>query len=166
MIAIEDLEPMHFEKVAGWLSQKSINRWLTTEWRNREIDPKLLAIAVRNKKNRLFLVRCDGEPCGLVGLADIDLADRTAMAWYLLGEARHARCGVTSSALQQMIRIAFGEMNLASIYAWIMEGNTPSRRVLEKCGFKEAGRLRQAASSEGIQVSRVFFDVTPADVAA
>ncbi len=67
MTSIEDLQPQHFEQVAGWLSEKQINRWLTGEWRNRETTPTLLAITVRNRKNRLFLVKHDGEPCGIGG---------------------------------------------------------------------------------------------------
>jgi RimJ/RimL family protein N-acetyltransferase len=161
MTTIEELTPHHFKQVAGWLSQKEINRWLTSEWRNREGNPSILAIAARNRKNRLFLVRSDGEPCGLVGLADIDLADHTAMVWYLLGEARYARRGVTSDAVRQMADVAFREMGLASVYAWIMEDNLASRRVLEKSGFRECGRIRNAASSSGKQVDRVYFDLIP-----
>src|ERR1043166_5138265 len=109
-ISIADLLPQDFEKAAGWLSQRPINRWLTGEWRNREADAKILAIVIRNKKNRLFLVRCEGEPCGLVGLADIDSADRTAMAWYLLGDSRLSGRGITSAALRQLVEIAFKDM--------------------------------------------------------
>lgn len=161
MTTIEELLPQYYELVARWLSRSQINQWLTGEWRNRETNPTILAIAVRNRKNRLFLMRFKGEPCGLVGLADIDSADRTAMVWYLLGEDGLARRGITSQGLVQMIGVAFGEMTMASLYAWIMEDNIASRRVLEKSGFREAGRLRQAACSNGKQVDRVYFDLVP-----
>jgi RimJ/RimL family protein N-acetyltransferase len=161
MTTIEDLQPQHFERVAGWLSEKPINRWLTGEWRNRETTPTLLAITVRNRKNRLFLVRFNGEACGLVGLADIDLADRLGMVWYLLGEDRFAGKGVISGAVRQLVGVAFREMGLACVYAWIMEDNVPSRRVLERCGFREAGSLRDAVNSDGRQVARIYFDLIP-----
>jgi len=165
MTTIEDLQPQHFQQVAGWLSEKPINRWLTGEWRNRETTPTLLAITVRNRKNRLFLVRFNGEACGLVGLADIDAVDRLAMVWYILGEARFSSKGVTSAAVRQVARIAFDEMGLACVYAWIMEDNRASRRVLEKCGFRESGSLRAAANSDGNQVARVYFDLLPVEAA-
>jgi RimJ/RimL family protein N-acetyltransferase len=161
MITIEELLPQHFEQVAKWLSKSETNCWLTGEWRNRETNPTMLAIAARNKKNRLYLVRFEGKPCGLVGLAEIDPADRLAMVWYLLGEDQLARRGITSAALQQMAHIAFSKMGMASLYAWIMEDNIPSRRVLEKSGFRESGRLRNAACSSGRQVDRVYFDLVP-----
>jgi ribosomal-protein-alanine N-acetyltransferase len=162
MITIEELLPQHFEQVAKWLSKSQTNRWLTGEWRNRETNPTMLAIAVRNRKNRLFLVRSEGEACGLVALAEIDPADHLAMVWYLLGEDRLARRGITSEALRQMTSIAFSEMGMASLYAWIMDDNIASRRVLEKSGFRECGRLRKAASSNEKQVDRVYFDLIPA----
>lgn len=161
MTTIEELLPQHFEQVAKWLSRSQTNCWLTGEWRNRETNPKMLAITVRNRKNRLFLVRFEGEPCGLVGLAEIDLADHLAMAWYLLGEDHLARRGITSEALRRLTKIAFGEMGMASIYAWIMEDNIASRRVLEKSGFRESGRLRNAVNSNGKQVDRIYFDLIP-----
>ena len=161
MTTIEDLQPEHFEQVAKWLSKSHINRWLTGEWRSREATPTLLTITVRNKKNRLFLVRSDNEPCGLVGLAEMDAADRLAMVWYLLGEDRLSGKGITSAAVKQVAERAFGELGLACVYAWIMEDNRPSRRVLEKAGFCECGRLRQATQSDSKQVDRVYFDLVP-----
>jgi len=79
LIAIEPLAPDHFEEVARWLSNGEINQWLASEWRGRSIDPVVISVAVRNKRNRLFLVRCDGNPCGLVALADWDAGKRLSI---------------------------------------------------------------------------------------
>jgi len=158
-VTFEKLLPQHFEQVACWLSRGEINQWLTSEWRHRQADPKMLAIASRSVKNRLFLVRFQGQACGLTGLADIDQADRIAMVWYLLGEQRFASRGITSEAVRQTANFAFAEMNIACLYAWIMEDNVASRRVLEKSGFRECGRFRNAACSNGRQVDRIYFDL-------
>jgi RimJ/RimL family protein N-acetyltransferase len=155
---IEELQPADLGLVAAWLSRNEIKRWLTAEWRNRVVSTTLLAIALRNPKNRLFLVRCNGQACGLVALADIDLADATAMVWYLLGEPGFARNGIASEAVKQLVRKSFQELKLQSLYAWIMEDNVASAKLLHKVGFREVGRIRQAASSNGRQVDRVYFD--------
>src|SRR5215472_16073992 len=159
VVTIEKLLPEHFEQVARWLSRPEVNRWLTSEWRHRQADPKMLAIACRSAKNRLFLVRFQREAAGLTGLADIDLTDRTAMVWYLLGEQRFASRGITSEAVRQTAQVAFTEMNIVCLYAWIMEHNVASRCVLEKSGFRECGRFRNAACSNGRQVDRIYFDL-------
>jgi RimJ/RimL family protein N-acetyltransferase len=160
---IEELQPADLGLVAAWLSRNEIKRWLTAEWRNRVVSTTLLAIALRNPKNRFFLVRCNGQACGLVALADIDLADATAMVWYLLGEPGFARNGIASEAVKQLVRKSFQELKLQSLYAWIMEDNVASAKLLHKVGFREVGRIRQAASSNGRQVDRVYFDQIAAE---
>ena len=54
-------------------------------------------------------------------------------------------------------------MQLQSIYAWIMEDNVASQRVLEKAGFSPAGRIRRATCSGDRQVDRVYFDIVAAN---
>jgi RimJ/RimL family protein N-acetyltransferase len=166
IITIEELMPEHFELVAGWLSKGEINRWLTAQWRNRVVTATLIAMVVRDRKNRVFLVRCDSQPCGLAALADIDTVDGTAMVWYVLGEQTLAGRGIIADSVRQLTRLCFDQMRLASIYAWTMEDNTASTRVLQKVGFREAGRIRCAASSGGRQVDRVYFDLIASDVQA
>lgn len=163
MVTIEPLEPAHFETVARWLTTREVNRWLTSDWRDRVVDPTIVGIAVRNKKNRLFLVRFEGAPCGVVSLADIDLVDHTAMVWYVLGEDAAGGRGITTNAVRQVVERSFEELHLSSIYAWIMEDNVRSRRVLEKAGFREAGRIRSATCSAGHQVDRIYFDIVRRD---
>lgn len=164
MIAIEELTPDNFKLVAGWLSKVEINRWLTAEWRNREVTATVVALAVRNRKNRLFLVRCDGQPCGLMALADIDTADRTAMVWWVLGEQILSDRGIAGEAVKQLVRRSFEQLGLASLYAWIMEDNIRSLRMVQKTGFREAGRIRCAACSGGRQVDRIYFDLLPGEL--
>jgi RimJ/RimL family protein N-acetyltransferase len=164
VISISALTPEHFALVAEWLSNPLINCWLTGEWRNGTATSALVAMVVRNKRNRVFLVDFDAIPCGMVALADIDTADRTAMVWYFLGTASLARRGVIAEAVKQLASFSFKQMGLASLYAWAMEDNQPSMAVLRKAGFREVGRIRRAASSRGRQVDRIFFDLIAEEV--
>jgi RimJ/RimL family protein N-acetyltransferase len=159
MTNIEEIVPEQFEIVANWLSRPDINRWLAGEWRGRLVTSVIVAMVVRNKKNRFFLVRYNGQPCGLTALADIDTADATAMVWYFLGEPAMSGRGIMSDAVRQMARKTFKEFRFASLYAWAMEDNIASVNVLHKVGFHEVGRIRRAASSNGRQVDRIYFDL-------
>jgi RimJ/RimL family protein N-acetyltransferase len=156
---IEELRADDLGMAATWLSRNEINRWLTAAWRNRVISTTVLAIALRNPKNRIFLVRCNGQACGLTALADIEVADATAMIWYVMGEPGFARNGIASEAVRQLVRKSFQELKLKSLYAWIMEDNVASAKLLQRVGFREVGRIRQAASSNGQQVDRIYFDL-------
>ena len=164
MITIEELTPANFELVAGWLSRPETNRWLTGEWRGRVAASVVVAMAVHNRKNRLFLVRCSGQACGLTALADIDTADRTAMLWYVLGEHTLSGRGIMLAAVKQLARLCFEQLGLASLYGWVMADNMPSRRMVQKAGFREAGRIRCAACSAGRQVDRIYFDLLPCEL--
>ncbi len=163
MIGIEPLMAVHFATVAEWLSKPEINQWLTSEWRDRVIDPTLIGVAVRNKRNRFFMVRSDGVPCGLVALADWDVIDRIAMIWYALGDPASGGRGIMTQAVQVLVRTAFDSLGIQALHAWIMEDNERSRRVLEKNGFREAGRLRVATVHNGSRFDRVYFDRTRQD---
>ena len=144
-------------------SVPSINQWLTGEWRNGEPNARLIAAAVRNHRNRFFLMRHEGTAAGLVALSNIEEFDKTAMIWYALGRQDLGGRGVSTEAVKQLARLVFTEMELASLYAWVMDVNVASRRVLQKAGFKEAGRLRDASSYEGRQVDRLYFDRIASD---
>ena len=158
MITIEELSPNDFDLVASWLSRPENNRWLTAEWRGRQVNATVLAMVTRNRRNQLFLVRNGGNPCGLVALADIDTVDRVAMVWYVLGDRTLGGKGITSEAVRQATAHAFAKLNLECVYAWIMEDNVASGKVLAKAGYREAGRLRAATRSGDKQVARVYFD--------
>jgi RimJ/RimL family protein N-acetyltransferase len=157
-ITIEPLLPEHFALVAGWLSEPQNNEWLTTDWRGRIVDAMLVGIAARNKKNRLYLIRIDDMPCGVIALADIDLVDGVAMLWDVLGDKRHSGKGVMTQATRLMLCTAFDELNLHCIYAWIMADNVASRRVVEKAGFQIGGLVRSAACHHGTRVDRIYYD--------
>ena len=166
MIGIEPLTPEHFATVAGWLSKPEINQWLTSEWRDRTIDPTLIGVAVRNKRSRFFLVRSDGVPCGLVALADWDPNDKIAMIWYALGDPASGGRGVITQAVRLLVRVALDVLDIEALHAWIVADNERSRKVLEKNGFREVGRLRQAAVHNGRRLDRVYFDLTRQDSSA
>ena len=163
MVSIEKLEPDGFEMAAAWLSNPDINRWFTGEWRGRTVKPQMVTMAVRNKANLIYVIKNDSQSCGLVCLADIDPADRVAMIWYILGEEGQRGKGIATEAVKLMVRLAFSQLSMACVYAWIMRDNNASKRVLEKAGFQEAGHLRSATTSAAAQVDRVYFDLIESD---
>jgi RimJ/RimL family protein N-acetyltransferase len=165
-VTIEPLAADEVATVAAWLSDPEINRWLTSDWRGRTIDPAIIALAMRNKKNRFYLTRDDGSPCGLVALADIDMVDGLAMVWYVLGSRDRGGRGVTSMAVRRLAAIAFNELGLGCLYAWIIDDNARSRRVLENAGFREAGTIRDAVLRDGLRLCRRYFDLVPHDLIA
>lgn len=151
------------EILAAWLSNPDVNRWLGSEWRAETVDPRRVAFALKDKNVRFFVALADGRPCGLVTLSDLDFGDRIGMVWYLLGEHRLARQGVMTRAVEQAIDHAFRELELLTVFAWIHPDNSHSLRLLERIGFRPAGRLRGATVFNGSRADRLLFDLTEVD---
>jgi len=151
--------------IADWLSRPELNRWLGSEWRQQDIDPRRIAFALKNRNNRFFVVLMDGDPSGLVAFSELDAGDGLALLWYLLGNERFRGRGIVimAHAVELALDHAFGELGLTTVYAWVHPENLASLHVLERVGFKHAGRLRAATVLDGVRADRLLFDVTRSD---
>jgi len=164
MVEIERLKAEDYARVATWLSDPNINRWLASRWHNREFDRKHIGVLAASPATRLYLIRCQGEPTGLVALSDIDLADRSAGVWYLIDSGQRSK-GLATAAVRKVAAIAFEELELVALNAWVTAGNDASQRVLERVGFREVGRMRRGSLLDGTHVDRLIFDLLPEDFA-
>jgi [ribosomal protein S5]-alanine N-acetyltransferase len=73
--------------------------------------------------------------------------------------------GYMSEALALMVSYLFDTRQIDRIQATIMPGNTGSRRVLEKCGFRLEGILRKAVFHQGVNQDLQMFAVLREDSA-
>jgi RimJ/RimL family protein N-acetyltransferase len=149
---------------ASWLADPQINCWLYSEWRERAIDERLVALVANHPRNRMWMITCDGEPYGICCVTDISTVDRSGTAWYLRGTGIARIPGAMTRAVGEMVGEAFSQMGLRSISASILEPNLASRRILENNHFREAGRLRKAFKLQGGFVDRILFDLLPEDL--
>lgn len=162
-VRLEPLSPENFEQVARWLSNGSVNQWLSGDWRGKETTATIIAIAHRNRRNRFFLVYRQDVPCGFVALSDIEATDNTAMIWYFLGDNSLSGKGIMSEAVRQLVKHAFTSLGLRSVYAWAVETNAASVKLLNKCGFRVVGRIRKSACFGSQQLDRIYFDIVAHD---
>jgi ribosomal-protein-serine acetyltransferase len=80
---------------------------------------------------------------GIVGLPEIDWANRSAEIGYWLDVAHRGR-GVMTSAVAALADHAFGSLNLNRLEIRTDVGNAPSRALAERLGFRYEGTLRQS----------------------
>ena len=164
MVEIARLKAEDHPLVAAWLSDPSINRWLTGRWQGREFDPKHIGVLVASPATQLYLIRYHGEAAGMAVLSDIDRSEGSAGLWYLIDEAYRSK-GVATAAVRKLAATAFEELKLTSLNAWVTIGNDASCRVLERAGFRKVGVLRRASLLDGQHVDRLLFDLLPRDCA-
>jgi len=88
----------------------------------------------------LFLIRREDDT--LLGAITLDNIRRgpaqAGTLGYWIGES-HARQGYMREAIEAMVHHAFHRLDLSRIEAACLPENTPSRGLLEKCGFKYEG---------------------------
>lgn len=142
------------------MTQPEVCRWLSAEWRNTQVSPRVLGtMACKNRRNVVFVVLDDqGEPAGVIGLSEVE--DGTANWWGALESAQVRGRGLMTRALDALLDHAFGTLGMRSVYGWCMEPNTPSRRLFERLGFRRAGILRSACLLDGTPVDKLLFDIT------
>lgn len=116
---------------------------------------------IQGQANNSDMLRCiiadrAAEEAGLgtVILSDIDRKNGCAQVHIKMGTENCRGKGYGTDALNTIVAYAFNEMRLHCIYADILEYNTASQRLFEKCGFHKDGILR----------SRVFKSGTFVDV--
>ena len=88
----------------------------------------------------LFLIRRADE--ALLGAITLDHIKRgpsqSGITGYWIGEP-HARQGYMREAIEALVHYAFTTLDLSRIEAGCLPENTPSRNLLEKCGYKYEG---------------------------
>ncbi len=110
-----------------------------------------------------WLVRT-GEPPRAVGWISLRVNDRAPrvgeVGYSLLSEARGR--GYATEALQAVIDEAFAAGELDEVQACIVPENVPSRKVLDRTGFREERMLRSGAVIRGRHVDVLLFSLTRA----
>ena len=90
-----------------------------------------------------FGVRTDGELVGQFFLHDIDEQQGEALLGYHLFEPRFRARGIGSTALKLLQRYVAEKTTLRCVFAITNIANTPSRRIVARCGFVEVGASRE-----------------------
>lgn len=84
-----------------------------------------------------------GEPIGSMGVVALNEQAQSVEIGYCIGE-KWWHCGYTSEALAAVIKFFFEEVGVNRVYSEHDPRNPNSGKVMEKCGMKYEGTLRQA----------------------
>ena len=112
----------------------------------------------------LFLIRRSDQ--ALLGAITLDHIRRgpaqAGTTGYWIG-APHARGGYMREALQAVVHYAFSTLDLSRIEAGCLPENTPSRRLLEQCGYKYEGVAQSYLQINGRWRTHVLYANLRAD---
>ncbi len=88
---------------------------------------------------------------------------QTGTIGYWVGEP-FARQGIMSLAVELVLRFAFNELGLHRIEAACLPSNTPSRKLLTKCGFRQEGYAPQYLKINGAWEDHVLFALLSSEI--
>ena len=114
--------------IAGWPPHTSVEN-------SREIIRNVLAV----NETYAVCLKTDNKAIGSIGLmigrqSNLDLPETEGEIGYWIGVPFWGM-GLIPEATKELIRHAFVNLNLETLWCGYFEGNTKSKRVQEKCGF-------------------------------
>lgn len=143
--------------VAGWMPHKSVEE-------SREVirtvfsAPEVYAVVLKDT----------GEPvgcCGIMfadGLHTADMKGREAEIGYWIGKPYWGQ-GLIPEAVAALLARSFNELGLDAVWCAYYDGNTKSKRVCEKCGFRYHHTNRDITSPLGDKRTEHFYLLTKED---
>jgi RimJ/RimL family protein N-acetyltransferase len=152
--------PDILQLVAGWLARKDNYQWLDFGNGRQIVTSALLKIMVQRETHflRVYTSSRDGIPIGICGLNSVDRTFNSATFWGASGDKSIRNWGYGTLAGSKFLTLAFRDLGLHAINTWVVEHN-PSRRIIERLGFRLIGRLRQCHYIDGRPYDRLLFDL-------
>ena len=164
------LRPPQHSDYRAWAALRQDSRDFLTPWEPTWADDHLSRKAFTNRVYwaqrsitngtavPLFLIRrSDAALLGAITLDNIRRGPAQAgTTGYWIGEA-HARQGHMREAIQALVHYAFTVLDLSRIEAGCLPENTPSRRLLENCGYKYEGVAQSYLQINGRWRNHVLY---------
>lgn len=96
---------------------------------------------------------------GTVGLENINNINRSAVLGIFIGDKDYRSKGYGTEAIRLLLDFGFNYMNLHSIKLNLLSANERAFKCYSKCGFKEAGRIR-----DNVFVNGKYYDTIAMDI--
>ncbi|HEX5709681.1 MAG TPA: GNAT family protein [Pyrinomonadaceae bacterium] len=119
----------------------------------------------RSRYEFRWMVARGAEVIGTVSVSNVSWGMGYAEIGYMLAESHHGR-GLGTRAVALLVDKLFGETDLERLYALVATENTPSRRLLERLGFRSEGVMREHYVIQGARVDEVVYGLLRREWAA
>ncbi|PSQ17083.1 GNAT family N-acetyltransferase [Halobacteriales archaeon QS_8_69_26] len=145
------------ETLREWINHPDVRRYVQRyrlPWGEEEFEDGLFGDFTDDGSAALLV--CDDDPVGMVGLGPVYDDRRMANLGCLIAP-EHQGEGYGTAAGRLAVEYGFEELLLNRIEARCQAPNAGARRSLERIGFTEEGRKREAAVAEGEYVDEVVY---------
>jgi UDP-4-amino-4,6-dideoxy-N-acetyl-beta-L-altrosamine N-acetyltransferase len=138
--------------IAGWLNRPEVRRSLRVHRpMGVAAEEKFLSERAQTDTDITLVIalREADRPVGVVGLHQIDAANRHAAFGIAIGEPAEWDKGYGSEALRLLVGYGFDTLNLERVWLDVYENNPRAIRAYERAGFVREGVLRRHVFREG-----------------
>ncbi len=143
----DDSDPPRF---VPWFADMEITRYLGRRGAAALYQEVDFFKRVGESKNDVFwIIETDGEAVGATGIHNIDWQDAHGTTGIVVGAKERWGRGIASEAMSLRTRYAFRELNLHTLMTEVYVDNAPSRRALEKAGYRTVGIHREQYFTRG-----------------
>jgi RimJ/RimL family protein N-acetyltransferase len=143
-VTLGQLRADDLQLYTSWFSDPAVTRYLT-----RDSPPSLkeeeewFERVSRSEKEVVWGLYVEGQPIGSTGIHNIDWRSRRANTGTLIAERALWGKGIGGESMRLRSRYAFEELGLEKLVTQVFEGNTASRRALERAGYETVGIHRR-----------------------
>lgn len=168
-IYLRALEPDDYLVSVNWRNDEEIQNMVggSKYFVSSEREKKWVQDAIFNNE-KIVLAIClkeNNKYIGNVMLQEIDYINRSAHAPILIGDKKEWNKGYATEARMMILKFAFEERGLERIFAYVLEGNDASIKMLENCGYKVEGILRRSVFKNGVFQNQILLSVLKDDFA-
>lgn len=98
---------------------------------------------------QFFVIEIAGDAVGIIWLWEIHKRHRRAEVRLFIGESHMRSVGIGSTAIRKLAHLAFSNLGLHKLYAYVHRANVASRKAFEKAGFTVEVLLMEEAYRNG-----------------
>jgi ribosomal-protein-alanine N-acetyltransferase len=128
-------------------SMKDIEEWIE---RHRTMENEIVWTVADRQTNDCL---------GHAGLYQINQRVRCADAGIMLGDPATWGKHLGSAVLTAIVEFGFTQLNLNRVHGYIVAAHSRSLRMVERCGFKQEGVMRQAHYVDGQYMDLVMVGI-------
>lgn len=124
-------------------------------------EKEYLEKAAKNTENRSFdIVELESNKLiGTIGIEKINWINRNAVLGIFIGDEEYRNNGYGTEAIKLILEYGFKYLNLHAIRLELLSINERAHKCYLKCGFKDAGRIREGAFINGKYYDKLHMDI-------
>lgn len=137
-------------KFVEWFADTEVTRYLAVVFPlSLEAEEAFLKRVGESKDEVWWTIEAEGRTIGATGIHRIDWVSSRGVTGTVIGDKTCWRRGYGSEAMALRTDYAFRQLNLHKLKSGAFMENEPSRRALQKAGYREVGVERQESWRDG-----------------